>query len=109
MSSRDARRIYLRKRAFYDRIQEELSARPPRRVEAEVLLLSAAEEQETAQDGDSNGAFTRALLDVWDGGRFQGTYIDFHARIQKRLKGIQRPRILTLRPPSFSGQRPFTI
>ncbi|HET7233925.1 MAG TPA: caspase family protein [Longimicrobium sp.] len=109
LSSKDARRIYLRKRSIYDRIQKELRARPSRPVEAEVLLLSAAQDNETAQDGDENGAFTRALLDVWNKGEFRGNYRDFYSRIRERLKGIQHPHIMALRPPSFSDERPFTI
>jgi len=106
---RFARRVHNRNRALYDAIQAALRERPWRPVEAQVMVLSAAQENETAADGDENGAFTRALLAVWEGGAFQGDYKGLYAALLKRLAPGQHPMLLMLKPPAFIHQRPFTI
>lgn len=80
-------------------------------VAASVLLLAAALDGQTARDGVRNGAFTDALLRVWRGGAFQGSYGDFHAAIYRLLRGRQSPCLerAGVRSPAFEAQRPFTI
>lgn len=109
LSSRRARKVYNRHYRMYDQIQLEVAARPQRPIEAQVLLLAAAQDIEPAQDGDENGAYTAALLQVWNGGAFEGSYIDLHNEIYRRLVPHQHPALLALVPPAFAHDRPFAI
>jgi len=104
-----SRRVYARNRSQYDEIQKQVHGTPLRPVHAEVLLLSAAQDNETAADGDSNGAFTTALLEVWNGGAFQGDYVALHTELYRRLAPGQHPILAALRPPSFARERAFSI
>jgi metacaspase-1 len=80
-------------------------------VGASVVLLAAALDHQTAAEGPRHGAFTEALLAVWDGGRFQGSYRDLQGAIFERLRGRQDPCLerTGVRNPAFEAQRPFTI
>jgi hypothetical protein len=109
LSPKVARRVYNRNHALYDQLQATLRHRDPGPVEAHVVVLSAAWENETAADGDENGAFTHALVEEWGGGVFKGDYAAFHAALLKRLAPGQHPMLLWLRAPAFIHQRPFTI
>ena len=107
LSKKVAKGVYERNRQLYDSVQRDL---PPRRpVQADVLLLSAAQDNEAAADGDGNGAFTAALVEIWSGGNFEGDYYALHAQLYHRLTPGQHPQILALRPSAFPLQRPFTI
>jgi hypothetical protein len=109
LGNQASRQVYARNRALYDGIQKELPPGPRRPVHAEVMLLSAAKDNETAADGDENGAFTAALLEVWNGGAFQGDYVALHAELYRRLIPGQHPILMALRPPAFAFQRAFSI
>jgi hypothetical protein len=80
-------------------------------VGASVLLLSAALDTQTAADGLHHGAFTAALLEVWDGGSFQGSYRELQAALYPRLCARQEPGLerTGVPNPAFEAQRPFTI
>lgn len=104
-----SRRVYFRNFSIYDNVQRDIHKHPPRPVAAEVMLLAASEDNQAARDGEHNGAFTAALLEVWNGGKFQGDYRVLHDQIRQRLLGVQTPRLLALRRPAFADQRPFTI
>ena len=83
-----------------------------RTVLPEVMLLAAAQENEKAKDkghDDAHGVFTQALLEVWDGGAFQGNYVDLHRELWNRLAPGQHPYLTALRLPSFIHERPFTF
>lgn len=103
------RRVYRQNRREYEALKETLRNRPRQPVEAQVMVLSAAQESETAADGKENGAFTKALLEVWGGGAFQGDYAALYEAVLKRLAPRQNPMLLMLHPPAFIRQRPFTI
>jgi hypothetical protein len=101
--------LYYRHQTLYNQIQEKIYRRPLRCIEAEVLLLSAAQRNEPAADGIHYGAFTRVLLDVWNGGLFEGDYLALHAEVYRRLVPGQHSTLLALRPPAFARQRAFSI
>lgn len=84
-------------------------AAPAPRASVWLLFLSAAEDNEGAADGTPHGAFTQALLDVWDRGAFEGDYVELHAEIYRRLMLLQHPVIRAWPSPGFARQRPFTI
>ncbi|MFF1506722.1 caspase domain-containing protein [Streptomyces sp. NPDC058326] len=105
------RQLYDRDRDFYEELRRSLAKEPADGAAPDALLISACQDDQVALDGDINGAFTGALLRVWDDGVFRGGYRDFHRAIQDRLPPTQRPNLhLTGSPDAdFLNQRPFTI
>lgn len=79
-------------------------------IRADLLTVGACEDDNTTADGaaDGFGAFTTALLEVWNGGAFSGTYLTFRDEIGTRLPN-QVPTINPKPPPAFSAQQPFSI
>lgn len=75
---------------------------------ASLLTLAACQDNETTRDGFPHGAFTAALLEVWDGGAFAGTYAEFAARIKERLPN-QTPLLTPKGEPDLRTRRPFSI
>ena len=81
-------------------------------VQASVLNLGACKDEQYAMDGPQHGAFTGALLHIWDEGRFLGDYRDFRNAIDARIGSpSQTPQLFErlVREPDFVGDRPFTI
>ncbi|WP_225802810.1 caspase family protein [Streptomyces sp. NK15101] len=106
------RQLYERDRSYLEDLQRTLAKDAPADGTGhDALLVSACQDNQVAADGDVNGAFTGALLQVWDEGAFRGDYRTFHRRIQRRLPPTQSPNLhLTGTPaPDFLSQRPFTI
>ncbi|MFF3837345.1 caspase domain-containing protein [Streptomyces sp. NPDC001930] len=106
------RQLYDRDRGFYAELRRSLAESGPRDgAGPDALLVSACQDNQEASDGDVNGAFTEALLRVWDDGAFRGGYRDFHRAIQRRLPPTQSPNLhLTGTPDQeFVDQRPFTV
>jgi hypothetical protein len=101
-------RAYRAQRELYDRIQSE-KPRTEDDVNANVLLISGCQDSQTSMDGPFNGAFTGALLRVWNDGTFKGSYRTFHRKIQRQLPLTQQPNLMTLgKGKPFVTQRPFT-
>jgi hypothetical protein len=77
---------------------------------ARVVLFAACQDNQVAYDGPGNGAFTAALLTVWNGGRFDGSYPEFLSAIRARLI-TQTPNYLAvgLGNPAWEATRPFTV
>ncbi|WP_158296462.1 caspase family protein [Nocardioides albidus] len=77
---------------------------------ASLILISGCQDNQLSFDGAVNGAFTSALLSVWNQGRFNGDYRAFHAAILSRMPADQTPNFFTLGDVSaFQCQRPFAI
>jgi hypothetical protein len=75
-----------------------------------VLLISGCQDNQTAMDGEHNGAFTEKLLRVWSSGSFKGNYLSFHQRIRAALPPSQSPNLFTLGPAAeFVKQVPFSV
>lgn len=128
-----ADRVYREHAAFYDALQDDVKAKSGGKVvdpdamlaqvavsgpmgamvgrfKAVSILISGCQDNQVSLDGEHNGAFTEALLKVWDGGAFKGNYLNFHARIRSRLPGSQSPNLFTLgKVGSFLAERPFTV
>jgi metacaspase-1 len=107
-----ARRTYTENRAFYD---SKLRRRPlvltSDSTQPSVLSVSSCQDDQLAVDGYFNGLFTRALLGIWDGGRFAGDYRTFFSEIASLMPSYQTPRIGWAydENPGFLRERPFTI
>jgi hypothetical protein len=105
-------RTYRWRWRFYQAITAALPASPAA-IQAAVLLISGCQDIEFSMDGDENGLFTGTLLDVWDGGHFNGTYADFHQAIVDAIPVYfnQHPNYFTAGAvdPVFESQKPFTI
>lgn len=82
-------------------------------VRAAVIHVAACEDAELAADGPDHGAFTRALLQVWDEGAFDGDHVEFRDAILARfpVAGGQHPTIDVWggSDAAFQGETPFTI
>jgi hypothetical protein len=102
-------RAYRARRELYDGLQKT----PPKRegdIQASVLLISGCQDPQTSMDGPFNGAFTGALLRVWNEGQFKGTYRTFHRRIQRLLPLTQQPNLLVIgEGKTFVTQKPFQV
>ena len=132
-----AMRTYREHQAFYDKLQADLAraagtktvdpdaalanvAGPVgasgrltaivRKFDAAVVLVSGCQDNQTSMDGDHNGAFTEALLTVWNHGAWRGGHANFHARIRAALPPTQSPNLFTLgKASAFLAQQPFTV
>ncbi|MCI0391593.1 MAG: caspase family protein [Acidobacteria bacterium] len=98
-------------RKNYDAIRSGLPNLERLDIGASVLSLSACEDGQSADDGMENGAFTGALLRVWDNGAFLGDYNLLYDRLLDKNLGIQIPQISLTGSSiiNFLKQRPFTI
>lgn len=105
--------IYARDQAFFEDLQRSLEKDSPNgeAAEASALLISGCQDNQFSLDGDTNGAFTGALLEVWDQGAFRGDHRSFHRAIQNKLPATQSPNLYTTGslPTGFLGERPFTV
>ncbi|WP_114968881.1 caspase family protein [Rhodoferax ferrireducens] len=131
-----ARRVYTEHQAFYDKLQQDVIQAAGKAVvdpdaalaalaqvgaaahattlvgsfRPAVILISGCQDNQTSMDGEHNGAFTEALLKVWNQGRFRGSYDAFHTRIRAALPASQSPNLFTLgQAGGFLQQTPFTV
>lgn len=113
------RRTFELHEAFYTRIQRDTDQAFAKKgriereagVNASVQLLAACREHELAYEDGENGRFTRALLEVWDFGRFVGSYRTFYQLIASRTPGPQIPqhKAFGRRDTNYLNQPPFQI
>ena len=98
------------RRGTYQFVQALSGPRRGRSYAASVLALTGCQDDELSYDGDTNGHFTGALLDVWAGGAFSGDYRAFHAAIVGRMLYDQTPGLDTenVLDPGFVLEKPFT-
>ena len=97
---------------FYRR---ELSTLPPARdLQSSLIHLAACVDERTTPDGLPHGLFTQALLDVWDGGNFPGTYEEFRQALEAHQKLADRNQVPVIEPelgapltPAFRDQKPI--
>jgi hypothetical protein len=87
----DAAAVYQAHFDLYSQIQRRLADVHLRKlVRASVLLISACQDWEQAQDGNPHGLFTQALVDVWQDGRFRGDYEVLWAAIAEEVTSIRQ-------------------
>ncbi len=95
----------------YDDIRRRLPNMRTLEIGASVLSLSACEDGQSADDGAENGAFTSALLRIWDNGAFIGDYRRLYQLLLEENLGVQKPHISLTGSSNipFMEERPFTI
>ncbi len=105
-----ALKTYRENQKFYDKVAAALPEKPSP-VDANVRLISGCQDNQLSQDGAFNGLFTGTLLRVWNNGKFQGVYTQFHQDIVKRMPPTQSPNQMLVgrHNTTYDGQRPFTI
>lgn len=114
-----AARVFRQNRQFYTNIGKSLDA-----VESAILtkvlacplhctvqLIPGCQDNQPSMDGPFPGASTGRLLEVWDEGRFKGTYAQFHAAILQGMPSTQSPNHWIIGRPNsvFLNQKPFEI
>jgi metacaspase-1 len=128
-----ARGTYEKNKEFYDDLQRSIAKAAKRKTQdpdavlasldldprltaiapkfkAAALLISGCQDNQTSMDGDPNGAFTGALLKVWNNGGFTGDYARFHKQIVKGLPASQTPNLFPLGAAGrFIKQQPFRV
>jgi hypothetical protein len=127
------RRVYASHQVFYDKLQAGVAAAAAKayidpdtalanvgaaasavnlvgEFKPAVVLISGCQDNQTSMDGAHNGAFTEALLKVWNHGAFKGDYTAFHAKIRAGLPATQSPNLFVLGGAAgFLKQAPFTV
>ncbi|HEX5936595.1 MAG TPA: caspase family protein [Actinomycetota bacterium] len=95
----------------YDEIQRRCTHGDMVGIGAMLLLISGCQDNQLSRDGDQNGLFTQTLKEVWDEGRFPGSYRTLHKEIVDRMPSDQTPNYYRLGTidPVFEQQSPFTI
>lgn len=114
-----AARTFRQNREFYSKLGGSLGnveAQVVRRaidtpISCSVRLISGCQDNQVSLDGPGNGAFTAALISVWDHGRFERDYKAFHAAIVRKMPETQSPNHWNIGPsnPVFDAQPPFAI
>lgn len=107
-----AQRTYLANKSSYDALgSDPRVANAKGNVQASALLISGCQDNQLSADGTFNGLFTAKLKVVWNGGKFSGTYRDFHKRISSLMPSKQSPNFLPVGRVNaeFEAQRPFTV
>ncbi|MGD1882057.1 MAG: D-Ala-D-Ala carboxypeptidase family metallohydrolase [Paracoccaceae bacterium] len=96
----------------YDALKESVMMAPlTSPIKASVLNLGACRDTQFARDGVDHGAFTGALLKVWNSGAFHGDYRSFRNEIDAEIDSVnQTPQLFEkLARDDFGATRPFTI
>ena len=132
-----ANRVYAAHQAFYDKLQADVAKAAAGKAVVDpdaalanvtatggaaqatslvgdfkpsVLLISGCQDNQTSMDGDHNGAFTEQLLQVWNHGKYKGSYSSFHAKIRSQMPASQSPNLFVLGPATaFVKQAPFAV
>lgn len=103
--------VYSHNKDLYDRIQVENPRGNRALVNASIILISGCQDWQLSADQASNGLFTENLKEVWNGGTFGGSYLEFHEAISGRMPSYQKPNYYRQGVPNanFDTQNPFQI
>ena len=96
---------------LYRKLQKENPPVDSQDIAASVILISGCQDNQLSMDGNINGFFTQTLLEVWQSGKFQGSYRQFRREIGNLMPPYQSPHFYTVGTPNpgFENQTPFTI
>jgi hypothetical protein len=107
-----AQRTYLANRKFYDELgNRKKNAKGKQKVEASALLISGCQDNQLSSDGTFNGLFTAKVKQVWNGGKFKGTYRQFFKAIRRIMPPDQTPNYFWAGASdlAFEQEQPFTV
>ncbi len=102
---------YQQNAAMYDTAQWTAGRGDRAAIQASVILISGCQDNQLSADGQGNGLFTEKLLQVWNGGRFEGSHYRLWKDIVQRMPVTQSPNYYRLGQddPDFEALPPFTI
>jgi hypothetical protein len=127
-----AQRTYEAHSAFYDGLQRSASGTraapadpdaalarvvalspttpPATSFDAAVIFLAGCQDNQLAEESDEHGLFTERLLQVWNDGRFRGSYKTLRARLVASMPPTQTPLLLTLgESRRFLSEQPLRV
>lgn len=91
MPVQNAEEVAREREGVYARAQSKVPPRQSTKIGATVGLISGCQDNQTSLDGTRNGFFTEKLLEVWDGGAFQGTLHDLRNLTARLMPATQTP------------------
>lgn len=111
LTEADRERILDADKEIHERITKQLLSGEAAKLKASLMTLAACLDRQEALDFPDHGAFTRALLEVWNGGQFLGDYNRFIEDIQAKFSPLEQfPNMqLDQADDAFVKQKPFTI
>lgn len=96
---------------LYDDLRQSYPTKNKAKISASVLMISACLDNQLSSDGENNGLFTAALLEVWYKNKYRGGYHNFYQQILCRMPPWESPHYLKMGMTDlqFDCQTPFTI
>ncbi|GAA4440108.1 hypothetical protein GCM10023091_23240 [Ravibacter arvi] len=79
-------------------------------IKAGVIYISGCADNQFSYDGATNGAFTTALLQVWNNGSFSGSYPSFYTQVRDRVNNPEQvPQYMKLGTVAagFENAKPY--
>jgi len=116
----EAKNIYEENKAFYDEVKKEAVKSKDKEVKATVKLISGCQDKESSYvlSNSDNSLLTDSLNQVWQGGQFVGSTVEFFEAIKEIVTSIAKERSIVQTPnlftigkenTSFDEQKPFAI
>ena len=114
MDAKSAEKIVKADPNVYKNIREGIGAMPKSsEVSATIYQIAGCRDDQLSYESRElkHGQFTNAMLDVWQEGKFEGSYMDFFEVIDSKMPDYQNPRLRTLGPvhSQFASESPFNI
>lgn len=111
LSSEQTEYVWEKNKSFYTELKTQEMSAERSKIRASVRLLSGCQDNQFSYDGEVNGAFTTKLLQIWNGGRFAGSYHQFHQQILRQMPAYQSPNHLVIGTGNsdFDSEKPFDI
>jgi len=114
LKSSVASATYFKNQPIYDSI---LNNNPPINLSSlklGILFIAACQDNQETQDGLNNGVFTSSIKQLWNGGKFQGSYNDFYEDLLIKFTVPQRkppqvPKLTNEGQIKFADSAAFTI
>jgi len=96
---------------LYSGIKSNISRGAEYEIATTVLLLSGCQDNQLSGDGKDNGLFTSRLLEVWNNGKFDGSYKTFFQQISRLMPPVQTPNysVIGAADENFEKQKPFAL
>lgn len=104
-------KTYLDNKPFYDGIMSKIPHKSKAAIQSSIRLISGCQDNQLSYETPFGGDFTNAVVEVWNGGRFDGNYEKFHKKVLERLPAHQSPNhmVLGVRDSTYDNSVPFSI